>query len=436
MCEMTALEIVISAATGAISFLSISFICAAFLKMKKMWYSFIPYFLILVSFETFRTRIPLLTLFPQKQIIVLSCYFLFVCLVFDGTVFAKVSCILLGYAILDGIEAIVPAVFINLTGIPREALYSGVFSFIVIVTTSYTMFFIVSFLIWKTFHHHRRLERIELFFIPGYIVLPLVTLTTIIILWRGVLGSPDFSPLVIFDMVGLLVANIVLLLLFHRIEENARIKKSAALIKQQMENQVKTTQALMESHEKQRKLTHDFKHHASVVKNLLEMGEVAQAEEYLEKISQINRINELVVSSGHPIVDTVLNQKYSEAKQQNIEVEFILNDLSNLSLANEDIVILLANLLDNAIEGCMKVEKTRLIRVRIQKEENAALVVAVGNSAAMALEFNEETMQTDKPDSLLHGYGFQNIREVLLKYDAVPAVECRNGWFQFSTVIY
>ena len=192
----------------------------------------------------------------------------------------------------------------------------------------------------------------------------------------------------------------------------------------------------MESHEKQRKLTHDFKHHASVVKNLLEMGEVAQAEEYLEKISQINRINELVVSSGHPIVDTVLNQKYSEAKQQNIEVEFILNDLSNLSLANEDIVILLANLLDNAIEGCMKVEKTRLIRVRIQKEENAALVVAVGNSAAMSLEFNEETMQTDKPDSLLHGYGFQNIREVLLKYDAVPAVECRNGWFQFSTVIY
>ena len=85
-----------------------------------------------------------------------------------------------------------------------------------------------------------------------------------------------------------------------------------------MENQVKTTQALMESHEKQRKLTHDFKHHASVVKNLLEKGEVAQAEEYLEKISQINRINELVVSSGHPIVDTVLNQKYSEAKQQNI----------------------------------------------------------------------------------------------------------------------
>ena len=144
----------------------------------------------------------------------------------------------------------------------------------------------------------------------------------------------------------------------------------------------------------------------------------------------------MVVSSGHPIVDTVLNQKYSEAKQQNIEVEFILNDLSNLSLANEDIVILLANLLDNASEGCLKVEKTRLIRVRIQKEENAALVVAVGNSAAMSLEFNEETMQTDKPDSLLHGYGFQNIREVLLKYDAVPAVECRNGWFQFSTVIY
>lgn len=212
--------------------------------------------------------------------------------------------------------------------------------------------------------------------------------------------------------------------------------ESAALIKQQMENQVKTTQALMKSHEKQRKLTHDFKHHASVVKNLLEMGEVAQAEDYLEKISHINRINELVVSSGHPIVDTVLNQKYSEAKQQNIEVEFILSDLSNLSLANEDIVILLANLLDNAIEGCMKVEKTRLIRVRIQKEENAALVVGVGNSAATSLEFNEETIQTDKPDSLLHGYGFQNIREVLLKYDAVPAVECKNGWFQFSTVIY
>lgn len=66
MCEMTALEIVISAATGAISFLSISFICAAFLKMKKMWYSFIPYFLILGFVRNFSYTDTAFNAFPAE----------------------------------------------------------------------------------------------------------------------------------------------------------------------------------------------------------------------------------------------------------------------------------------------------------------------------------------------------------------------------------
>jgi sensor histidine kinase regulating citrate/malate metabolism len=49
----------------------------------------------------------------------------------------------------------------------------------------------------------------------------------------------------------------------------------------------------------------------------------------------------------------VLNQKYQQAQEHDIDVQMQVNDLSSVSIYTDHLVVLLSNLLDNAIEACL-----------------------------------------------------------------------------------
>lgn len=60
------------------------------------------------------------------------------------------------------------------------------------------------------------------------------------------------------------------------------------------------------------------------------------------------------------IINAILNTKYQEAISKNIVFVFKVNDLSKIVIKDEDLVVILANLLNNAIEACENVRKRKL----------------------------------------------------------------------------
>ena len=52
------------------------------------------------------------------------------------------------------------------------------------------------------------------------------------------------------------------------------------------------------------------------------------------------------------IIDAILNSKYKETLDKGIVFIFQINDLSGIKMCDEDIVVILSNLLNNAIEAC------------------------------------------------------------------------------------
>ena len=50
----------------------------------------------------------------------------------------------------------------------------------------------------------------------------------------------------------------------------------------------------------------------------------------------------------------------------------LVNDLSELAFSEEDIVIILVNLLDNAIEACEKLDSRRVIQFKDDAGDRAA----------------------------------------------------------------
>ena len=135
------------------------------------------------------------------------------------------------------------------------------------------------------------------------------------------------------------------------------------------------------------------------------------------------------------MVDAILNQKYAQACELGIQVDFAINDLAEFPLSNKETVVVLSNLLDNAIEACKTQKGTRLIRVKIQCSEEKT-ILSVMNTIDKAPVMENGLPVTTKADPLAHGYGLQTIVSILADHGACPAILCQDGWFQFSTVLF
>ena len=57
------------------------------------------------------------------------------------------------------------------------------------------------------------------------------------------------------------------------------------------------------------------------------------------------------IKTNNVIIDAILNSKYKETLDKGIVFIFQINDLSGIKMRDEDIVVILSNLLNNAIEA-------------------------------------------------------------------------------------
>ena len=113
-----------------------------------------------------------------------------------------------------------------------------------------------------------------------------------------------------------------------------------------------------------------------------------------------------MVNTNHAVVNVVLNQKYQSALEKNITMILSVNDLSGLTMGEEDLVTLLVNLLDNAVEACEKLEERRIIRFKMVLEDGE-LILSVSNPVAEPVIIDGKKIATTKKDGRNHGIGSQ-----------------------------
>lgn len=97
-------------------------------------------------------------------------------------------------------------------------------------------------------------------------------------------------------------------------------------------------------------------------------------------------------------------------------------------------VILLSNLLDNAIEACEKLDCNKVIRLKLVKEKQQ-MVLSVQKSSGGSRRNKNNDIQTGKGDKKNHGIGLKNIQMVLDKYGGIGRIRCDKGWFYYTAVI-
>ena len=245
-------------------------------------------------------------------------------------------------------------------------------------------------------------------------------------------GSGETERLVAVSGFGIL--NVIALYFIGNIlEKDARVQEMR-LLQERTQNQMEMYQNMQRNYERQRRELHDYKNQLNCIQGLLLEGRLEETLHYVETLNGNLRESADVVNTNHAVVNVVLNQKYQCALEKNITMILSVNDLSGLTMGEEDLVTLLVNLLDNAVEACEKLEERRIIRFKMVLEDGE-LILSVSNPVAEPVIIDGKKIATTKKDGRNHGIGLLNVNGVIERLGGTSALRCEDGWFCFSAMI-
>lgn len=176
-----------------------------------------------------------------------------------------------------------------------------------------------------------------------------------------------------------------------------------------------------------KKAEHDLRHHLLSVLGNIENGNTEAAETYLKQLLHDYETSIFkYIYIDNSAVNSILNMKISRCHANKIDIKTkIESDFSDFS--DIDICVLLANLLDNAIEASLNVDSPQ-ITVSIRNEKNYLCIVIRNRIENSVLEENGQLLTT-KADKSKHGLGVYSISQIVDKYDGMKSYYEKNGYF-------
>lgn len=207
----------------------------------------------------------------------------------------------------------------------------------------------------------------------------------------------------------------------------------AAIIARRMRNLIEQTQKmkmyedelsyleqLEEKEEKHGEFIHNINHY------FVAIGELAREEHCDQIINLMKELNlnlmqnERTIYTSHRVVNAVLSEKAREALESEINFDVYVEPGIRFGDATDgDLVAMLGNLLDNALEavkGCTGDKRKIVLRIYMEKEGRLCVVKLV-NYFAEKPKRHKSGFISSKRDKGLHGIGIKSVENTVKKYN-------------------
>ena len=264
------------------------------------------------------------------------------------------------------------------------------------------------------------------------LLFPATSITMFAILVYNSNQSDDLSFSIVVFAGILATANMGMLYIVASLEKATRREQEMGMLRQQIALQAENYTTLKENYSVQRKATHEFKRHIQTLGDLLKHDEYETAIQYVSQLQSNRALEVFSINSKHPVFDVILNQKHQVATEHGIHMQVQVSDLSKVPLQTDMVVVLISNLLDNAIEACQRIVARKEIYCRIIMDDVLSIVI---RNTSPAIEISAGIMKSSKPNPTEHGYGLQAVKYILNQLGAEYTFEYSNGWFTFVAEI-
>lgn len=282
-------------------------------------------------------------------------------------------------------------------------------------------------LLMRKFHQPLSVGKHARAWVPLSALFPLCTL---LIIWK-IYTYPKEQQIWQICLLILEAVDVVAIFMFDHLEQSALNREKLVVAAERAHLQDENIEALSQAYAGQRQMTHDYRAQLSTLADILDQGNWEEAKSYLSELIALQSERILLVSTHNAAIDAILNQKGYIGQRQGIDMRFRVNDLSGLTLPRVDVTIVLGNLIDNAMEACLRMpESDRWVSIQILYAQGILSISIINPS--LPVQIINGQIPTTKSEPLLHGYGLRNVKDILNKYEAEYTFSFEDGRFIFT----
>lgn len=219
-----------------------------------------------------------------------------------------------------------------------------------------------------------------------------------------------------FIAIAVIISTVVSMLMVSKLSKQNETELKNQALEMQIDKERNMITNLDREFTKIKIMRHDMNKQLNIYLQLLKNGNVEEAVKTLSQQIDEN-ISEYIYIKDNHLVGAVLSEKKELCQKNHIQFDYTVGTVADEE-KEMDIAILLANLLDNAIEAEQHVVENRNISIQIFEMKSMYNIIVKNHIEESVLSKNPGLL-TNKTNKDIHGLGLRSVRDTVEKYDGM-----------------
>lgn len=292
---------------------------------------------------------------------------------------------------------------------------------------------IVAYIEALVFYNIKTLKKNETVNIPQWIAtifIPLATLTLKVF----IIDSESATKLqVVLSTLILFFVNLITFFLYNSLAKSYSKEKEAAIVSKEKEMYYNQCNLMKETSEHLQKFRHDINNQFISIKELMSKGMYDELYCYIESLTKKLEIDRIFSNTGNIIVDSIINYKLNMLTNSSIETEIAVPPLLNVDV--NDLVIILGNILDNAIEALNNSNQESKLYFKVVYSQGR-LIIKETNTYNTKICYENGEIQSSKTDKSNHGLGLKSIEEAVKRNEGYMEINHNDNAFSIDIILF
>ena len=283
-------------------------------------------------------------------------------------------------------------------------------------------------------------QKIQLCGIFEIIAFSLIPLLCMVILYSCmfIFQISDYNDSILIYLViccvSMVIIAVLIYLLLIRISKANTAKTQLMLTTQREKLYEESILASNKQIEKIAFIKHDMKNKLSSLEILMAAGNIDEALTLCRETTRQFHSTFTPLCTSNPTLNAIINVEMEKAASHNIDFSVNISDyMSNIS--SENIVSLIGNLCDNAIEYIVRHNmENPYIGLKIHSNLNFC-IISCQNCISGSVLSDNKNLATRKEDPENHGKGISIIKRIANEYNGDVIINEENGFFTVSVML-
>lgn len=365
----------------------------------------------------------------QLNLFGIAFLFLFGTLVlFYGDLKTKITCCLVFYIIILGMEFVVGVLFsvIGMSGFVTKNinLYNN---FYLIIITKLMTFVVLRAV--KLFMN-RKVNGISGKLFKMTFLLPITTILLYTGLYYANIQMEHGRLLLSIGCVLLLFSNILMFYILEKLTSVMEQNTEYRLMELQNSYQNLYYEKLEEVGDKHKKYAHDLKHYLQTICGLAYTSQNSDIIALLNEMEvKIDAISDKIYTDNS-ILNALLCEKKEYANSLGIQFNIMIEPTLDLSFVTSgDLIVMVGNLISNAIEAASICKYEKMIDLKFFESDGNFIVLDIENTYGNEIIKKGTQYFSTKKETGYHGIGLKSVQDIANRYGGILFLEQKEKTF-------